>query len=71
MAGGQVLSAGANIPVDRVLRKMNNIQDALDEDNEMWAKVALLSGWTEWELGISDNQAKTKKKKKKKTKSKF
>jgi len=69
MAGAQVLSAGANIPADRVLRKMKNIQDAMDEDNEMWAKVALLSGWTEWELGISDFQKGNAKKSNKKSSS--
>ena len=56
MAGAQVLSATANLPVDRILKKMKNVQDAMDEDNEMWAKAALLSGWSEWELGLSDEQ---------------
>ena len=56
MAGAQVLSAGVNIPADRVLRKMKNVQDAMDEDNEMWAKAALLAGWSEWELGLSEDQ---------------
>ena len=69
MAGAQVLSAGANIPADRVLRKMKNVQDAMDEDNEMWAKVALLAGWTEWELGISDFQKGNTKKSTKKSSS--
>jgi hypothetical protein len=58
MAGAQVLSAGVNIPADRILRKMKNVQDAMDEDNEMWAKAALLSGWSEWELGLSEDQLK-------------
>mgnify|MGYP007032666990 FL=1 len=56
MAGGQVLSAVGNIPMDRVLRKIQNVRDASDEDIEMWAKVALLSGWSKWELGLEDNK---------------
>jgi hypothetical protein len=59
MAGGQILSATANIPVDRVIRKMDNIKDAMDEDVEMWAKAALLAGWTKWELGLQDNKSVT------------
>ena len=58
LAGGDVLSATVNLPVDRVIMKMNNIRDAMDEDNEMWAKVALLAGWQEWELGLSEEQLK-------------
>jgi len=58
LAGGNVISATFNLPIDRVLKKMTNIQDAMDEDNEMWAKVALLAGWKEWELGLSEKQLK-------------
>ena len=56
MAGGQVLSAVGNLPVDRLLRKIQNVRDASDEDIEMWAKVALLSGWSKWELGLKDEK---------------
>jgi hypothetical protein len=56
LAGGNLLSAFLNLPVDRAIRKMHNIQDAFDEDQEMWARVALLAGWSEWDLGISDDQ---------------
>ena len=56
LASADVLSAGFNLPVDRVIQKMINIQDAMDEDNEMWAKVALLAGWQEWELGLTERQ---------------
>ena len=56
MAGGQVLSAVGNLPVDRLLRKIQNVRDASDEDIEMWAKVALLSGWSKWELGLEDKK---------------
>jgi len=59
MAGGQVLSATVNLPVDRVLRKIQNVRDAADEDIEMWAKVALLSGWSKWELGLKDSDEMT------------
>lgn len=56
LAGGNLVSAFANVPVDRAIRKMENIRDAFDEDQEMWARVALLAGWSEWDLGISEDQ---------------
>jgi hypothetical protein len=62
LAGGNVLSAFFNLPVDRAIRKMHNIKDAFDEDQEMWARVALLAGWSEWDLGISDDQKEKVKK---------
>ena len=50
LAGAQVLSAGTNIPLDRVIKKGNNIADAVGEESEVWQKIALLSGWSMWEL---------------------
>jgi len=50
LAGAQVLSAGANIPLDRLIKKGNNIADAVSDESEYWQKIALLSGWSKWEL---------------------
>jgi len=61
LAGGQILSSVLNIPLDRVFKKYNNISSAMREDTEIWQKIALLSGWSDWELGIQ-NQDRTYKK---------
>ena len=50
LAGAQVLSAGVNIPLDRVIKKGNNIADAVGEESEVWQKIALLLGWSMWDL---------------------
>ena len=50
LAGGQVLSAVGNFPVDRLHRKIQNVRDASDEEIEMWSKGALLSGRSKWKL---------------------
>ncbi len=72
LASGQVVSAFTNIPMDRVFRKINNIKAAGRADTESWQSLALLAGWSEWELGVKDPNAYVKKKKKKKkTKKKF
>ena len=64
LAGGQILSAGANIPLDRVIKKGNNIADAVGEESEVWQKVALLLGWQMWELESKPNKKKKSSQKK-------
>jgi|TARA_R110000824_G_scaffold142125_1_gene309041 hypothetical protein len=49
-ATAKVVTAVTNVPLDRVLNKFNNIQGALDEDNDVWQRVAMLGGWSEWQL---------------------
>ena len=63
-ASAKVVSATTNVPLDRVLNKINNIEGGLNEDNEVWERIAMLLGWPEWQI-------KPKKSKKKKRKSLF
>ena len=49
-AAAKVVSATTNIPVDRVINKANNIEAALNEDLELWKRVAMLAGWPQWQL---------------------
>ena len=71
---GATASGVFNIPLDRVLTKMNNLKEAADAQNEAWQRVALSVGYSSWELGIKDEEienakAKAKKRKKKKSSS--
>lgn len=59
-AGAQFSSAAFNFPLDRALRKAQNIESAVAEDTEYWQRVALLLGWGEWELGMQDDKKKKK-----------
>ena len=52
LAGGNVVSALTNIPLDRVVKKVNNVVKATESDMELWERVALFAGWQDWELGI-------------------
>ena len=54
MSGAQIISSLFNIPMDRAIRKYNNISAAIDEDTETWQSIALLLGYGEWELGMLD-----------------
>ena len=56
MAGAQIIAGATNLPVDRALRKIDNVQNALSEDAEMWQRVALLSGWQDWEIGMKQTK---------------
>lgn len=71
LAGANVVSAFTNVPLDRVVKKVNNLKGAMDEENEMWQRIGLLGGWSAWELEIEKEKTKkTKKPPKKKTKKK-
>ena len=52
MAIAKTISAFTNVPLDRVLKKMNNIKTATEEETKLWQQIALLMGYGEWELGI-------------------
>jgi hypothetical protein len=65
MAGANIISAGFNVPLDRVVKKVNNIAASTQEDISPLERSMLIAGWSEWDLGIQ----KPKKKKKKKTRS--
>ena len=55
-----VISSLTNVPIDRFYKKMDNIQSALDSDNETWKRIANVLGWANWELE-SEADRKTRK----------
>ena len=62
------VEALTNAPVARLINKANNVEEALTGNHELWQKVALLSGWSKWSLGVEDEElekAKAKVKEKK------
>lgn len=63
-AGANIISAGTNIPLDRALRKAQNIEAAMSEEAEWWQSAALLMGWGTWELGMQDNKSSSVKRNK-------
>jgi hypothetical protein len=66
-AGAQLSSAALNLPLDRVLRKAQNIEAAMSDEAEWWQRSALLMGWGEWELGMDESKKQVKKRKGSKT----
>ena len=54
LAAANVISATTNIPLDRGVKKINNVVSATDSDLETWERLALLGGWQDWEIGVDE-----------------
>jgi hypothetical protein len=65
---GEVTSFAAGLPLDRVVRKINHLKAIADDEVELWQKVWMTFGWSEWELNVDKKEAKFKKPKFKKQK---
>ena len=61
LAAGKVISAGTNIPADRIVTKLDHIKTAMEPETELWQAIALSLGWGEWELGMIEKQTKKSK----------
>ena len=51
---GNLVEATTNIPLARLISKMDNIDEALRGDHEMWKRAAMILGWNKWSLGVQD-----------------
>ena len=65
LAGANVVSALTNIPLDRAIKKANNVVSATSQDLETWERISLLGGWQEWELGIKKDDKPKKRSRRK------
>ena len=45
-----MFGTATNIPLDRIIQKMENIQGVLNENNENWERVAMFFGAPKWSL---------------------
>ncbi len=61
-AGGQIVSALTNVPLDRAIRKADNLRVAVDNDTKYWQSLALLLGYSQWDLGLVESSKDKKKK---------
>ena len=60
LASANVIAALTNIPLDRAVKKTNNVVQATSQDLETWERLALLGGWQDWELGIDEEKPANK-----------
>ena len=47
-AAAKVIAATTNVPLDRMLLKIENVQAALSEEADWWQSMAMLLGWPKW-----------------------
>ena len=52
LAGAQIVTAFTNLPIDRVMKKANNIRGILSEQSQMWQKVAMALGYSSYDVGL-------------------
>jgi hypothetical protein len=52
LAFAQVVAGLTNVPLDRAIQKINNLRAASSDSSAKWQKVALLMGWSTWDLGL-------------------
>jgi len=58
-----VIEGVTNIPTDRAIRKINNMREAFDDQNSRYQRLAVLLGYSPYELGIDpDKEVKEAKK---------
>jgi hypothetical protein len=53
----KLVAATTNIPIDRVLTKLDNLITAIDEENiQGWQRAALSLGWDKYSLGMYEDE---------------
>ena len=60
LASANVIAALTNIPLDRAIKKTNNVVTATSQDLETWERLALLGGWQDWEIGVDEEKPTNK-----------
>ena len=60
LAMANIISAATNLPIDRVIKKYNNLKVATEDETKLWQSVALSLGWDQYSLGLLDWQKNSK-----------
>ena len=53
-----MIGTATNIPVDRLITKMENVSDALDTNNEIWQRAAMFMGTPKYQLQTKEQNKK-------------
>lgn len=53
---GKLVAVGTNFPLDRVVDKVNNVSEMLDNRNAAWQRVALGLGWKPFDIGAANEE---------------
>ena len=56
VAAANVIEAIFNIPLARIVKKANNVEEAITGNHDMWQRIALKLGWSRWDIGVEDEE---------------
>jgi hypothetical protein len=56
---GNIAVATTNLPLDRVVEKVNNMAEVMDSRNTKLQRTALALGWKDWELNVKNEENET------------
>ena len=51
-----IIEAATNIPAQRIVKKLNNLEEAITGDHLLWQRIALGLGWNRWDIGVEDEE---------------
>ncbi len=56
LATAPVVEGVTNVPLNRIISKINNLKEAANGQNEPWQRVAVGAGWSPWDVGIDTSK---------------
>ena len=56
----KVINGTTNLPLDRLYNKIENLKAASNEETETWEAVAMVLGWSEWQIKGRQNYVESK-----------
>jgi len=51
-----IIEAVTNVPTQRLVKKANNLEEAITGNHLTWQRIALGLGWSQWEIGVKDEE---------------
>ena len=51
-----IIEAATNIPTQRLVKKMNNLEEAITGNHLMWQRIMMGLGWSGWTIGVKDEE---------------
>ena len=53
---GNTVEGLTNLPMARIIHKINNLEEAVTGNHNLWQRVALSTGWSMWSIGVKDEE---------------
>lgn len=54
---GSVVEGATNVPMNRLVNKIENVSQAMNSQNKAWQRVAIGMGWSPYSVGIKGSEA--------------